>query len=1030
MFARIEVAGLPYLSDAPAQSFLRRIEIAHPPIRAQIRWARFLDVYWIDIPSSREELIPAISQVCWDPVLQWMFTGNLIPSAAGKTGGLFDLMEHAPNRPGKFWGMERRFRQGVTDAAGKTLLEAFEIVLGRKFPEARASSGGLWIIEGTDLDEDTLAGLARDVFCNETVETWTLITEEGLKQNDRFHQERVKHDLPRLMPRGSDRVETIELEGLSDDALQELSRKKLWALSLEEMKAIRSYFSSHEEKELRETLGLGAPTDVELEMIAQTWSEYYKHKIFNAKICYSESEKTSVKIPNKIDGLFKCTISSTTSEVSQPWLLSVLEGHAGICAFDEEDAFCIKVEAHDSPSALDPYGGALTGMMGVNRDILGCGLGAKPLFNTHVLCVAPSDYTESLPDRILHPRRILDGVRQGVEHGGSKSGIPILNGALVFDVRYLGKPLVYCGSAGIMPRKSVGIPCETKQIAPGDRICMVGGRIGKDGIHGATFSSLALDESSLLAAVQLGDPIHQKRMSDFLLEARDLGLYRAITGNGAGGLSASVGELARLSNGAWMDVSLAQVKYPGLKPYERLISESQERMTVAVAPEKLAAFLSLADRRSVEVSPLGEFRQSGRFEVAYEGKRVASIDLEFLHHGVPRLELEAKWTPLLPLEKSSSEAIQPLAGQILLSLLGRPNIASKEWLIRQYDHEVQGMSVIKPLHTTCPGTPHSLSGPNDAGVIKPKSNSDVGLAVGCGIHPLLSAIDPWIMAQAAVDEAVRNVLCVGAEFGLPESLLALVHNFCWPDPVGDPLQTAGLVRACYGMREAALALSTPFISGKESMKNDFRGKQGGESVLISIPPTLLITALAKVKDIKCARSADFKSVGDCIYLLGPGKFGLLGSEFHSIAPQWGNVRVGTPDWKTALLVYRWLGGATGKSQTRLKSVHDISEGGLLVAVAECLLGRGFGAVLTVPENFHSWEFLFGEGFHSFVATTSTDDKNAMESEWRDLGIPFIYLGVVENQDSLEVYSENSPEPSISVELKKIRSAWMKEGYWE
>jgi len=1054
VFARIEVAVRPDLLDSAAQGILRRIELVNPELRKKIRWARMIDIYWIDIPASREELIPAITEICWDHVLQWLFTGNLIPSAAGKTGGIQDIMQLAPYRPGKFWGIERRYRPGVTDNTGRTLLEAFEIVLGKKLPQARASSGGLLMLEGLELNEDHLAHIAKEVFSNELIETWTVLPEDGLKKNDRFHQERIKHDLPRVPLRGLDQIETFRLQKLENAELEEMSRKKLWALSLAEMKAIRDYFSNAAEKKIRGTVGLSDPTDVEMEVLAQTWSEHCKHKIFNAKISYRGVKAAAghgePSIPAEINGLFKATISGTTSELPKPWLLSVFEDNAGICALDEEDAFCIKVETHNSPSALDPYGGALTGIVGVNRDILGCGLGAKPIFNTDVFCVAAPDYSDTLPDRLLHPRRILDGVRRGVEHGGNKSGIPTVNGALVFDERYLGKPLVYCGTGGLLPRKIGGELCETKKVLPGDRICMVGGRIGKDGIHGATFSSLALDESSPVSAVQLGDPLTQKRTSDFLLEARDLGLYRAITDNGAGGLSSSVGEMARLSGGAFMDVNHAKTKYPGLKPYELVVSESQERMTVAVPTEQLQEFLALAERRGVEVSDLGHFTQTGRFEIAHSGRIVASLSLEFLHTGVPRLELEAEWKGVPQLatshqklnEAESQEAsfsyLEKEGAGILLRLLSRPNIASKEWLIRQYDHEVQGTSVVKPLHTIACGTPHVSSGPNDAGVIKPKPSSDVGIAVGCGINPKLSDIDPFIMAQSAVDEAVRNVLCVGAEFGQRESVLALVDNFCWPDPVGDKLKTAWLVRACYGLRDAALALSAPLVSGKDSMKNDFRGKKGGEPVSISVPPTLLMTAVARVTDIKQARTADFKAPGDIIYLLGPSDFGLLGSEAALCDSTIGAFKVGTPSWSIARKLYSWIGGTQGRYSSKLKSLHDISEGGLLVAVVESLLARGFGANLKFPMDRNLAELAFGEGFHSFVASVSAEDQWAIEAEWRELSIPFLKIGTVENQDRFEVWLRSSSPDTHSDDLKKLwqipmkelRMAWMKEGYWE
>jgi len=1017
-----------------------------------------LDVYWLDISASREEMIPVITEVFWDQVLQWLFTGNLIPKAAGKHGGLLDLMETAPNRPGKFWALERRFRAGVTDNIGRTTLEAFEIVMSGRDRKlnletkgGRAASGSMLVLEGADIHEDDLATIARDIFCNELIESWTILPEIEIKNNDRFHQERIKRDLPKVGISGSDQVKCLDLSSLDDSALISLSQKNLWALTLEEMKAIRDYFKNDDVRAKRQSVGLFDPTDVELEVLAQTWSEHCKHKIFGAKFQYDDaaekSDSARTEIPTVVDNLFKTTIVGTTRELPKPWLLSVFHDNAGIIAFDQEDAFCIKAETHNSPSALDPYGGALTGIVGVNRDILGCGLGAKPMMNTDVFCVAPLDYSKVLPDRLLHPRRILDGVRLGVEHGGNKSGIPTVNGALVFDDRFVGKPLVFCGTGGFMPRTIAGRPCESKEIRTGDRICMVGGRIGKDGIHGATFSSLALDENSPATAVQLGDPITQKRMADFLLEARDLGLYRAITDNGAGGLSSSVGEMAGLAGGANMDVSLAKTKYPGLKPYELVVSESQERMTVAVPPETLPEFLALAQRRAVEVSDLGEFTDTGRFDIQYQGKIIASLDLEFLHDGVPRLELNAKWSGRPIVQSGAPVPFGLEAADALLKLLNRPNIASKEWLIRQYDHEVQGSSVIKPLHTAGVGTASPQSGPNDGAVVKPKSTSESGIAIACGINPKLSDIDPYLMAQSAVDESIRNVLCVGAEFGRPESIVALVDNFCWPDPVpkagvdeSDAWAKAGaLVRACYGLRKAALELSAPLVSGKDSMKNDFRGKQDGKPVAISVPPTLLMTAVARVADVRYARTADFKRTGDSIYLIGGKSLGIIGSELQVMS---GRAYVGTsaaqpqcaePNWEEARCIFSWIGGGIGKERVRLRSLHDVSEGGVLVAVAESMIARGLGARLNLPAQVDPWEIGFGEGFHSFVATLSDEDVSAVEAEWAAHGVPFLKLGVVTNSEKLEVtWGEGATvsNASWSVPVKQLQAAWQKGGYWE
>jgi phosphoribosylformylglycinamidine synthase II len=1067
MFARIELAQKPELSDPQAQAFLRKLSLALPEVRAKIRWLRVIDVFWLDLPLTREELIPAMAEVFWDRVTSWILSGNLIPSGAAKHGGVLDLMESAPYRPGRFWGLEKRLRSGVTDNVGRTTLEAFEIVSHRKLVDARAASGAMILFEGPTLTEADLALISRSVFCNELVETWTLLSEAELVKSDRFHPERVKREMPKVgtsnrtarsttsvfaldrpafgtpsdflrpsdLPAGAERtlsaVERIQLQGKSSDELVELSRNRLWALNAQEMLKIQSEFGSRE------------ITDVEIEVLAQTWSEHCKHKIFGADIQYREVHGAMAtidgeRIPAQISSLFKTTIAQTTQALPRPWLLSVFSDNAGIVAFDAEDAVCIKVETHNSPSALDPYGGALTGIVGVNRDILGCGLGARPIANTDVFCVASPETSGELPERLMHPRRILDGIRRGVEHGGNKSGIPTVNGALVFDQRYLGKPLVYCGTIGVLPRMIAGRPCETKEILPGDRIVMAGGRIGKDGIHGATFSSLALDESSPTSAVQLGDPITQKRMIDFLLEARDLGLYRAVTDNGAGGLSSSVGEMAQLSGGARLDVTHAPVKYPGLKPFERVISESQERMTLAVADEKWEQFSQLASRRGVEVSSLGKFTDSGRLEILCDGETVADLSLEFLHKGCPTLSIQAEWSKKIPtVVRRGGVTFAENATGTLLGLLGQPNIASKEWLIRQYDHEVQGSSVIKPMHTVGVGGSDPISGPNDGGVILPRLDSEAGLAVGCGILPRYSDWDAYLMALMSVDEAVRNVLCVGGDYGSLESVIALVDNFCWPDPVSNPGYAADLVRACFGLRKAALELAIPLVSGKDSMKNDYRGKQNGQPVQISVPPTLLMTAMAKVSDLKRCRTADFKAPGDLIYLLGGKGLGLLGSELQSY---WNGqvpvsiARLPEPRWSEARKLYSWIGGSVGKEHSKLRSLHDVSDGGVAVAVAEGCIARGLGAQLVT--EIEPWEAYFAEGFHTFVATVSEPDALILEQEWVASGIPFKRMGRVMSSGRLdfvwnEINSSNTPEQKMAtVSVAELRQAWQKEGYWE
>lgn len=1068
MLIRCEIALRPEHSDAHAQEWLRKIELALPDVKRNINWIRVIDVISLELETPREKSIGAIAEVFQDKVLQWLFTGNLIPSAAGNHGTLLDLMENAPYRPGVFFGLEKRYRLGIKDRSSESALEALEIVLGTKLRRSRAASGTMLLLEGAKLDESQLSRIAREVFCNELIESFSLYREDELLKTGRFLADQVQRVLPKqdsgelaqfgtlFRPKRSS-VEEVGIADLSGPELVALSKERCLALSLAEMQVIQTYFANEVVIQDRLSKGLPRePTDVELEVLAQTWSEHCKHKIFQAKVQYKNVAQTGLslgaRIPEQISGLFRETIQGATQRIDRPWLLSVFHDNSGVVALDEEDAVCIKVETHNAPSALDPYAGALTGIVGVNRDILGTGRGAKPLFNTNVFCVAPLDYSRPLPDRVHHPRRILDGLRLGVEHGGNKSGIPTVNGAIVIHESYLGRPLVFCGTAGLLPRTVLGTPSTEKLIQSGDKVVMIGGRIGKDGIHGATMSSQAIDEFSPVTAVQLGDPLTQKRVLDFLLEARDLGLYRTLTDNGAGGLSSSVGELAQLSKGASIDLAKAKTKAQGLLPYEIIISESQERMTLAVPPDKLDLFLAFSERRGVESSVLGEFHENGAFDIQMNGKRVGYLPLEFLHGGCPRMELKATWKGSPELPPVAVVSFEKEAPQRWLELMGRPNIASKEEVIRQYDHEVQGTSVIKPLHTVSVGTSRVASGPNDAAVIKPKSNSFVGVVAACGLAPKFSAYDPYLMAQHAVDEAVRNALCVGAEYGQLESVLALVDNFCWPDPTQDEEKMAALVRCCYGIRDACIALEIPLISGKDSMKNDYKGMLQGQPVTLSITPTLLMTAIGRMSDVRLSRSADAKAAGDAIYLLGGRSFGLVGSELHecvkerlqqrgardnqTVLPSFVAHRegaptssdrshIGLPNWNLARRVYSWIGGATGRRQAALRSLHDVSEGGLAVALAESLIARNFGATLQAPESVDLWEFYFGEGFHSFVATAAEADAYALEGEWRELEIPHMRLGSVVSRPDIEIhFLEQGVERSLTVTTQKLMQAFM------
>ncbi|MFP4432533.1 MAG: phosphoribosylformylglycinamidine synthase subunit PurQ [Spirochaetaceae bacterium] len=851
--------------------------------------------------------------------------------------------------------------------------------------------------------------------------------------------------------------QTFPIAGMTDDELRRLSEERLLALTLEEMQAIQGYFRRPEVREVRRTRGLPEePTDCELEMLAQTWSEHCKHKIFQARVHYREDGSPPESHPETIDGLFNTYIRRTTEELlpARNDVLSVFHDNAGVVSFDEELALCFKVETHNSPSALDPYGGAITGIVGVNRDILGTGLGAKPIFNTNVLCFGPPDLPE-VPKGLLHPRRVLEGVHHGIVDGGNQSGIPTVAGGFLFDQSFVGKPLVFCGTGGLLPRRVGRRDGFVKEIEPGDVAVMVGGRIGKDGIHGATFSSLALDETSPVSAVQIGDPITQKRMTDFLLEARDRELFRALSDNGAGGLSSSLGEMAELSGGVRVFLERCPLKYQGLEPWEIFVSESQERMSVAVRPEHFAAFVALAERHGVEATAIGEFTAAGFVEVFYADRPVALVDLEFLHDGNPQLHLEAHWpgpgvrpaaseaTPqqTLPPEWQRPEALRA----DLLALLGDPNIGSREALIRQYDHEVQGRSVTKPFAGS------GADAPTDGAVLFPRYDSTQAVAVSHGVAPWIGDYDTELMARYAVDEAVRALIALGAH---PDRISAL-DNFCWSDPVASPENPEGaykmaqLVRACRGLSQSCLAYGVPLISGKDSMKNDavVEGRR------ISVRPTLLVSALGIVPRPVPGASIDFKAPGDRIYLLGdvPGPAGdtdapILGcsayervklpetSPFHrrrgslGVPPRFDGPHMAAAKARYAL-VHRAL------AEGLIAGIHDLSEGGLGVALAECAIGGRLGARVTLPAGPGTSpspaETLFCEAPGRFLVSVPPDKVDRIENLLDGSGIT--YLGEVIGEPELRIAFARSPGPEpeippVRVALADLLEAWGSTGF--
>ncbi len=992
MAHRIEIGFREGIRDALGEKIKRRI-IDH--LRIPVDSVRTIEVYTIDGPLDPEELGKAAQGPLSDPVIQEIAIDR------GLARG-FD------------WLIEVGFRPGVTDNVGKTAGEAISLLSGKP---VHVYTSRQYIIHGVRdrcvLDTLTRADaerIASELLANDLIQRYDI--HDG-KTWDPANG--IRPYIPRVV--GEDRPHTVEIGlDVSDDELVRISQERVLALTLEEMRILRDYLKNDGILARRKEVGLGVKmTDAELECLAQTWSEHCKHKIFNARIAYDDGEGRT----REIDSLFSTCIKRSTRLIRErmgedDWCLSVFVDNAGIIRFNDDWNLVFKVETHNSPSALDPYGGALTGIVGVNRDPFGCGKGAKLIFNTDVFCFAPPDYDKPLPKRILHPRRIYEGVREGVEHGGNKSGIPTVNGCLVFDERYLGKPLVYCGTGGIMPARINGQPSHTQEILPEDLIVMTGGRIGKDGIHGATFSSEELHEGSPVTAVQIGDPITQKKMTDFLLVARDRGLYRAITDNGAGGLSSSVGETARLSDGCELDLARAPLKYPGLNPWEILISESQERMTLAVAPETIDEFLALARKMDVEATVLGRYTDSGWFHIRYGERTVAYIEMDFLHGGLPQMALRASWTPSCHAEPGFPEPAD--LGQALRTMLSRLNICSKESVVRQYDHEVQGGSVIKPL------TGIVNDGPSDAAVIRPLLDSFEGIVVANGICPRYSDIDAYHMAACAIDEAVRNAVAVGASLGR----LAGLDNFCWCDPIRSEKNPDGeyklaqLVRANEALFDLTTAYGVPCISGKDSMKNDYQiGK-----IRISIPPTLLFSVLGQMKDVRQAVTMDVKKPGDLVYVLGKTFRELGGSEWYALRGAIGN---GVPrvHAETAKALYEALGRAIRAGL--VASCHDCSDGGLGVALAETAFAGGFGLAVelrAVPAEgiARNDELLFSESQSRFVVTVRPEARDAFEAALA--GSVFARVGEAIPEPILRIDGLDG-KGIIREDLAGLKKAWQK-----
>ena len=960
MANRIEVAQI--VPDARAEVKKRELEAIG--FSGKVDNVELVDVYTVEGDLSKEDL-NRVKDMLANPVFQ-----------EGRVNDSF--------KPKFDYAVEIGFLPGVTDNVGNTVREGASDLLKRELNGQTAYSSQLMFLSGNLTRED--AQRIGKSLAN------PLIQRIHVKGYDEFSANGgMGVTVPRVRISKKPSAGLVDLLNANEDDLIAIGKQGIanpdgtrrgpLALDLTYMKTIRGYFESQGRN----------PTDLELESIAQTWSEHCKHTIF------------ADPIDEFTDGLYKQFIKRATNVVraskgDKDFCVSVFTDNAGAIDFDDKHLITDKVETHNSPSALDPFGGAITGIVGVNRDAIGFGLGAKPVINRYGFCFADPEDERPLykgankTQRMLSPRRIMEGVIAGVNSGGNQSGIPSPQGFIYFDERFKGKPLVFVGTLGLIPRESAGRLSHEKEARPGDYVVMVGGRVGKDGIHGATFSSEAIDSGSPATAVQIGDPITQKKLSDAIVkEARDRGLYTSVTDNGAGGLSCSVAEMAKESGGCYVDLNKVPLKYPGLQPWETWVSESQERMTLSVPKDKWNEFSGLMQRRGVEATVIGEFTDSGRCVVDYDGKTVMDVEMNFLHEGLPQRPIKTTFTRQRH-EEPDFSGLENLTGT-LHSMLGRKNVASFEFISQQYDHEVQGGSVLKPLQGRGRVNANTT-------IVKPVLGSNKGVIISQGLNPSYSDIDAYNMAASAIDTAVRNAVAVGAS---PDRI-ALLDNFCWcsstePERLG---QLKRAVQACY---DTAVAYGTPFISGKDSMFNDFKGfDENGKPVKISVPPTLLVSSIAVMDDVRKAVSLDAKMPGDFVYVLGENAEELGGSEYFAMMGEQlrGQRFIGNnvPDVRLAGNKRLYDKFSQALNQGLVASSQSVHRGGLGVALAKTAMGGRLGMEVSLGElrdiGMREDFALYSESQGRLVVTVNPDYASEFENVMK--GERVARIGTVRSDD--------------------------------
>jgi len=989
---RLEIALKPELFDAVGEGVRQK---AKNYFGVELDEVRTVNVVTIDADMSDDQLKTIQYEIFTNPVTE--------------------VSSFAPLDIDFDWIIWVGYRPGVRDNPGSTAIEVIEDILGIKLAKGEAVyTSRRYCVKGSSLTAKDADKIAGELLANDIIQQTKIFAKDGWDPKIG-----IGYIIPKVKLDHTPTVVSIPID--SDASLQKVSDDRNLALNPNDIPTIRAYFLDKDVRAARKKVGLSDPTDIELEYISQARSDHCNHNTFRGFFNYLDLDTGKKEVANN---LFKTCIEAPTLALKEEknWVVSVLWDNAGAGRFDKDHYYVITGETHNSPSNMEAYGGAITGIVGVYRDPLGTGKGSKLVMGSFGYCVGPRDYNGDLRPH-LHPRRLLDGVIEGVRDGGNKSGIPTTFGQVFFHPCYLGKCLVFVTAVGIMPAFIDREPAEKKKTSPGDLVIMCGGRVGKDGIHGVTASSETFSEDTPAGHVQIGDPYTQKKMHDFLLEARDEGLIRFITDNGGGGLSSSVGESARFSGGCEIELEKVPLKYEGLDQWEIWVSESQERMTVAVRPQDLDRFLELSKKHAVESTVIGKYTDSGKLHIKYSGKTCAYVDIDLLESGFPQWEFDALWQ-----SPETRGLFEPVLGEpadyesLLKDLLSSPNICSKEWIFRQYDHEVQGSSVIKPLV----GQDRDVN--SDAAVIRPVLGSQKGLAFAQALLPTYSAIDARHMTGCSIDEAVRRIVAVG---GNPDHIGG-VDNFCWPNigyhseknPDGR-FKAAQLVRSCRALRETCIAYQIPLLSGKDSMYVDghIPGRYG-QTHKVSALETLQFSTISVIDDIKKCITMDSKMPGDLVYILGVTHNELGGSEYYE---HLGYIGLNVPhvQTKTFKELYRALSHAIDKEL--VASAHGIYSGGLGVHLAMVAMGGNLGMqielgqvpVVNVDRND---TILFSESAGRFIVTIAPEKQEPFEKILS--GHACACIGTVTDKTDF-IIDGFDDKVLINISVKELKDAWKK-----